>query len=235
MKEENGSRFFKIIQWLFCLGPETISIEDPAKRLMLSMNVTSKCRFNASMRLKQHSDISFFTTTCLSLGLILIPLLLNSDIKLYYNVQVLNMMQIFMAVAVLVYSIINSKAGYDVRAEKLNLCGDKIKELYREIDHNISNNIKVNYEECLDKYNEISRDSENHNRLDYLLTKLQMKRYYNITGAKLWSLFAVYRASQLISLSIPIAMMLFELMFISDMIGITRIMSPYFEKQNIQN
>ena len=63
----------------------------------------------------------------------MIPLLENADIQLAYPPRVLNMLQIFLAVAVLVYSTINATAKYETRSERLNECGDRIKELIREL------------------------------------------------------------------------------------------------------
>jgi hypothetical protein len=104
------------------------SINDPGEKLLNSMRTTARCRFHAAQRLKKQGDFSFFTTTILSLGLILIPLIQNAEIKLAYSDKVLNMMQIFLAVSILVYSTINSTARYDLRSQVLSECGDKLKE-----------------------------------------------------------------------------------------------------------
>lgn len=220
---ENVKKFFV---WLFCLQPESDTITDPFRRLLLSMNVTAKSRFNASMRLRSKSAISFYTTTTLSLGLILIPLLQNSDIQLAFHSKALNMMQIFLAVAILVYSIINSKAGYDVRSEKLNMCGDRIKEISRELDSKLAAGENPDYKEYLDKYDEVVRDSENHTRPDYLQTKLQLKRYYKITGLKLGAYWSLFRIMQLRDAGVAVILISIELIFVSEMLGFTRFVAP---------
>jgi hypothetical protein len=207
----------------FYFGPETKRITDPIDKLILSMDVTAKNRFNASMRLKRDSSIAFFTTTSLSLGLILIPLLLNSDIKLAFQPKTLNMLQIFMAVAVLVYSVINSKANYETRAEKLNMCGDKIKELSRDLAQKKSKGESIDFKEFVDKYNEITRDSENHIRLDYFQTKLQMERSYRITGIKRSIFWLWLRIRQGLSVMFPLTMLAGLIIFVTEMLGASRI------------
>ena len=64
----------KAFQWLFSIQLEEKEENDPAKKLLNSMRLTAKCRFNASVRLIRISKYSFLTTTILSLGLIFIPL-----------------------------------------------------------------------------------------------------------------------------------------------------------------
>lgn len=215
--------------WLLALSPETELIEEPENKLMLSMKVTAKSRFNASVRLRNIGKYTFFTTVMLSLGLILIPLLQNSDLSLHFSTNTLNMMQIFLAVSILVYSVINAKADYEVRAEKLNLCGDKIKELSRRLEKDIKNakGSSIEFDNYLNKYNEISQDSENHTREDYLRTKLQMRRYYNITGINRFYCKMLLLFSKIPNYTLPTGMIALEMIFISDMLGITHILTPY--------
>jgi hypothetical protein len=168
--------------WLFSRKPFQVAVDDPAKHLLFSMTVTSKCRYNASIRIKNVSQFSFFTTVILSLGLILIPLLQNADIELAYPPRVLNMLQIFLAVAVLVYSVVNSTAKYETRAERLNECGDKIKELIRELRVTIAGGAKVDLNAFNQRYTLISTDSENHVRVDYWLAVVRTPEYYNVSG-----------------------------------------------------
>lgn len=62
----------------------------------------------------------------------------NSGISLAFESNVLNMMSIFLAVSVLVYSVVIGTAKYEVRAEGLTQCGDKLKELNRELNRLIT-------------------------------------------------------------------------------------------------
>jgi hypothetical protein len=171
-------------KWLFSAHPMERSVNDPGEKLLNSMRTTARCRFHAAQRLKKKGDFSFFTTTILSLGLILIPLIQNAEIKLAYSDKVLNMMQIFLAVSILVYSTINSTARYDLRAQVLSECGDKLKELIRELRTELKqkNGTQLALEDYHKKYNYIVTDSENHERIDYDFCVLEMKDDYSITG-----------------------------------------------------
>lgn len=120
-----GGRFDRALSWLISSGVRERPVKDAAEKLQMSMRTTAKCRYNASIRLQHQAKYSFFTTTLLSLGLIFIPLMQNAGMPIAYRPNVLNMMSIFLAVAVLVYSVVIGTARYDVRATQLTECGDK--------------------------------------------------------------------------------------------------------------
>lgn len=207
----------------------------PAEKLLMSTRATAKSRYAASNRLKSQSHFSFFTTTVLSLGLIFIPLMQNSNIQLGFPNAVLNMMQIFLAVAVLVYSITISKAGYEVRAEKLNICGDKLKDLGRKLDDALKNSTgpAFDLEPFRQSYSDIVTDAENHSRTDYQNAMLDMPNDYNHSGMKKISLnlqiFVVENFNKLL----PIMLMLIELSFITEMLGVTSFYPPTLKSQSM--
>lgn len=224
------SRLLSFLKFIFGIVPETREISEPIKKLLYSINVTTKTRYNASVRLLRQSTISFLTSTILSLGLILIPLLQSSDIHIAYSLRTTNMIQVFLAVAVLVYTIVSSKANYNVRAEKLNICGDKLKELGRDLDEKIRNSMQIDYHVYHDKYNDITRDSENHIRNDYRYTRLQMHRHFNIVGMKRLSLYFIYLLTDYVWTNLlSFSLITLEVIFILDIIGITSILTQYFK------
>ena len=92
----------KFVIWLFARGIRERVVIDAAEKLQMSMRTTAKCRYNASGRLQHQGKFSFFTTTVLSLGLVFIPLMQNAGVPLAFQANVLNMMLIFLGVAVLV-------------------------------------------------------------------------------------------------------------------------------------
>ena len=94
----------KFLNWLLSSGKRERDVRDAADKLQLSMRTTAKCRYNASVRLHHQNKYSFFTTTVLSLGLVFIPLMQSADLRLAFKPNVLNVMQIFLGVAVMVYS-----------------------------------------------------------------------------------------------------------------------------------
>lgn len=220
-------RFF---QWVFSTQPEEKEEEDPAKKLLNSMRITAKCRFNASVRLIRISKYSFLTTTILSLGLIFIPLYQYSGLSIPYSTEVLSMLQIFLAVAVLVYSVVNATAKYDLRAQSLDDCGISIKELIRELRNVISDTKTsgktINLEEYHKRYHIISSKPENHTRVDHLFAVLDTPTDFDITGLKRILMYIKSYSMYLIPYVIPTSMMIFEVLFILDMLKVT----SYFEK-----
>ncbi len=216
--------------WLFSLDDRERKTRDSLEKLQVSMRVTAKCRYNAASRLQAQRVFAFFTSTFLSLGLIFIPLMKNSGITLAFEANVLNMMQIFLAVAILVYSVVIGAARYDVRAEKLTQCGDKLKilirsiERYRETNEEFSDGELESYQE---QYSDITNDCENHTRTDYWLATLEMDRDYFHTGFPRLKLYLISKTSQILSFIIPVIMLLVEITFITDMVGATNIFIPY--------
>ncbi|MBH3412701.1 SLATT domain-containing protein [Pseudomonas putida] len=204
--------------------------KDPTQKLLLNMRVTSNCRYRAAIRLGMKNDISFIATTVLSLGLILTPLLQNSGIPLKFTSLIANGMQLFFAVCVLVYSIVSSKAEYGVRSEKLSRCADTLKSLARDLEMEIKNktisdsSLKVYGE----KYSIIVSTSETHNDNDYLISRLHMSRDYEVKGLdrtyyKLKSTIILY--SMYVT---PISIIILELLFLTDFIGISKIYPDAF-------
>ena len=221
------------ISWLLSTGPVEKDFTDPAQKLLNSMRITSKCRFGASVRIKRQSLFSFITTTVLSLGLILIPLLQNSDINLAFAPKVLNMLQIFLAVAVLVYSVIIATARYETRSEALNECGVKIKDLIRnfrreESESKVSGTL-FDLAKYNQRYDDVSTDAENHTRVDFTLAALEMKSDYNYTGLIRFYMYAKAGLLYTIPYIGPILLLSIEVCFVTDIVGATHVFTPYFQ------
>ncbi len=221
----------KTWRWLFSLQERERPVKDAAEKLQMSMRVTAKCRYNAAVRLQRQGKFAFFTTTLLSLGLIFIPLMQNAGVPLAFKANVLNMMQIFLAVAVLVYSVVIGTARYEYRSETLTECGDKLKELIRSIDKDREIKKQFTADELTalqSRYSDIVTDTENHARSDYRLAMLEMDRDYFISGMPRLKEFFVAHIDRLMAYIIPVLMIAFEIVFITDMINVTNILAPYF-------
>ncbi|WP_118861636.1 SLATT domain-containing protein [Haemophilus haemolyticus] len=213
--------------WLSSRGEIDRPKKDAKEKFQMSIRVTAKCRFNAAERLKRQSKFAFFTTTILSLGLIFIPLMQNSGIQLAFPPNVLNMISTFLAVAVLVYSVVIGTARYEARADKLTQCGDNLKDLNRELD-NQSKSASVDIQELEKKYSHLISDTENHTKTDYLAATLEMRRDYAITGfPRLYKRLLII-VVELFSYIIPLSMLALEIVFILDMLGISHILAKYF-------
>lgn len=205
--------------------------KDPAEKLLLNMRVTSNCRYRAAIRLAMKNEISFVATTVLSLGLILIPLLQNSGMPLKFPASVANGMQLFFAVCVLVYSVSISKAGYGIRSERLNRCGDNLKSLARELEQKIKANSAEDVKSFSERYAIMVSSSENHDDNDYLISRLHMSRDYQIKGLKRIYLEAKSRAILFSMYVTPLSIMVLELIFLTDFIGVTEVYPESFKLQ----
>lgn len=226
---EMYKRFWR---WSLCLDERERAVKDAAEKLQMSMRTTAKCRYNAAVRLQHQSKYAFFTTTFLSLGLVFIPLIQNAGVSLAFKPNVLNMMQIFLGVAVLVYSVVIGTARYEIRSTQLTECGDKLKELIRELDKvreksadgKISTEILAEFQK---RYSDIVTDVENHNRNDYRFATLEMYRDYFITGIPRLKLYVEANLVRGLGFVLPSILIAIELIFISDMMGATSILTKY--------
>ncbi|ELA7195897.1 SLATT domain-containing protein [Vibrio parahaemolyticus] len=220
----------KFFSWLFALDLNERKDKNAVEKLKMSMRATAKCRYFAAARLQRQARFSFFTTTVLSLGLIFIPLMQSSGVKLAYDTNVLGMMQIFLAVSVLVYSVVIATARYDVRAEKLTECGDKLKELIRAIDREVDAQKSMPDAELRvyqDRYSDISTDTENHISSDYKFAMLEMTRDYKITGIKRFQVWLAALLQSSIPLTLPAILLVIEVAFITDMVGASEVFTTY--------
>jgi len=218
-----------IWNWTFSKH-ERKKFDSEVDKFLFNVRTTAHCRYNASVRLQKLGKFSFITLTVLSLGLVFIPLMQNANIKLALTDNVINMMQVFLAVAVLVYSIIISTSRYDLRAETLRECGDKLKELIRELSkekeytEKISKEILSNYQK---RYTDITTDTENHEVIDYTLASLDMNNDFFISGFPRFILHFKIQFNNFLSKIIPILLIIFEIIFITDIFGVTTIFTNY--------
>jgi hypothetical protein len=219
----------KVWGWLWSIGPTERITKDSADKLQMSMRVTAKCRYNAARRLHNQSQFSFLVVTLLSLGLIFIPLVLNAGAVLSLKPSILNMMQIFLAVSVLVYSVIVSTSRYEVRSTKLTDCGDRLKELIRGLGREreaAEGASKKTLEDFQRRYADVVTDSENHSRSDYYLATLEMENDYFISGfPRLW-LYLRSIPPRVAPYLLPTILIGCEIVFITDMLGMTAIIGP---------
>lgn len=229
----------KFIVWLLCLGERERPVKDAAEKLQMSMRTTAKCRYNASVRLQHQGKFAFFTTTTLSLGLVFIPLMQNAGVPLAFESNVLNMMQIFLGVSVLVYSVVIGTARYEIRSTQLTECGDKLKELIRELDkerelHVPASIPEVRLTEFQHRYSDIVTDVENHVRNDYRFAMLEMMRDYYIRGLPRLKLVLEAHTLRALSFVLPALLMLMEIVFITDMMGATSVLTDYLNGKAVR-
>lgn len=228
MMESPRTWYVATCVWLFSLERDRSLPTDEVEVLQRQCHITAKCRYNASIRLKRLGHGTFLTTVVLSLGLILIPMLQLAKLRMAYPDPVVNSLQIFLAVAVLVYSIISATASYGTRARVLNDCADRIKHLGAEL-RTARKSGNVDLTQFSEKYHSITRDSEMHSRADYALAKLQATDQFNITGLKrLWSRGAVVVAEAMPYLP-SIGLLAIEAVLVTDLLGLTSIWTPFMK------
>lgn len=215
----------------FRLYPKDVETSSKRERLIASMKTTAVNRFNASTRLSQQSKLTFWASTIFSLGLIFIPLMQLAGAKLSLSDSVLSAVQVFLAVAILVYSIIISTARFELRSEQLNDCGNNIKQLIRDLrvipECNSTEEAHL-LKEFQDRYATIVSNVENHKRSDYILTILRSPELFNLTpvGRALhWIKFTI---ASLPSYLVPFVIVLIEVFLILGMFGITNVSPPLF-------
>lgn len=225
--------FISTWKWFFSLYPRDNLLTLEEEKFLLSMKATCKTRYNASIRLKYLGKFTFLTTTLLSLGLIFIPLLQNSGVSLALSSGVINSMQLFLAVSVLVYSVIHGTSRHDLRSEQFNECGDKLKELIREFGREREQNGGKLKEDRLShfqqRYSDITTDVENHTRGDYRLVTLDMKKYYRISGVVRLIEWLKARGEQAVPYLFPLALLGAELLFITEIVGVTDVFTNAFK------
>ncbi len=219
------------LNWLFSDFPPAHSAGAAPERLLLTMQTTAAARYQSSVRLRYNNKTCFVTSTIFSLGLILISLLQLADVCLYFDDRVLTAMTVFLAVSVLIYSVAATMAHYEVRAEQLNECGDKIKHLIRELQREIQYSgasaiTKEKMQQIEEKYNLIVTDTEPHTRNDYRRTVLDFKKDYKITGLTRLKQSIIYYLFRSLDYIPHGAFLAIQFIFISDMFGSTDIFEP---------
>ncbi|MDB5979044.1 MAG: hypothetical protein JWQ69_59 [Pseudomonas sp.] len=195
----------------------------PARNLMTTMRIASRCKYQAAGRLKRLSMFSFYATTLLSLGLIAIPLIMDSHIPPQFPDSVLTMVQIFLAVAVLVFSAVIGTAHYEVRAYLLDKSAHQLKGWAREIETLGPNALGRDLKAYVALYFELTKDTENHSPADYRAAIFSMPDKFEFHGP----VKPFYWAGTLflfsLSYVVPVFFILCELFFITDMLDLTHI------------
>src|SRR5450830_589684 len=225
------NRFDKFVEWMFSKAPYELSEIDAADKFHKSMRTTAKCCYIASVRLQHQAKLSFFTAGFLTVGLVLIPLIQNSNFQIAFAPSVLHMMQIFLGIAVLIYLAIIAMSKYDLRAREFQACETKIRALIQAFNKERSLDFEVLTPERLDqlqaRYLAILAELDNHKPNDYRFATLEMFRDYYITGLPRLKLYASAHLSRAVVFIIPVALMLAEVIFITDMVGATQMMTPH--------
>ena len=202
MCAELYSKIEKFQAWL--LGNQRLLLPGRVCKFDYTVRITTKCRYNAAKRLKVQNALTQITTIVVSLILIFIPLLQLSKVKLYISEDLTTAIQCYFAVVMLVFTLLNSKDNKELRIEKLLNCGSQLRKMSRGLnisrksdDVDITAYITSLEERFSDdeinkyqnQYEEILQQSENHQDVDHLWAKMDM-REHQITG--LYFLYTIF-------------------------------------------
>lgn len=215
---------------MFNFSPKDVECSTDRAKLIASMKTTAVNRYNASTRLEWQSKITFTVSTLFSLGLIFIPLMQLAKVPLKLNGDVLGAIQIFLAVTILVYSIVIGTAKFELRSVQLNECGDRIKKLIRDL--RVAPNGTLDEEKALlkrfsDKYAAVITGVENHERTDYILTILRSSDLFVLTWPGRIFHFIIYCLLAPIPHLASIILILIKAFLITDMFGATNIFAKF--------
>jgi len=186
--------------------------EDSFNNLYKKMDATSKTRFNASRRLRLHSKFSTYTVVIISLGLILISLMQAYGLGNNIESSLVGFIQVFSAVAVLVYSLLIDKNDYSNLSEKMYSCASKLGELKQKVHPQLEKeHDQKEYDSFRDEYHGVLKLYETHAnndfRGDYFRAKLEMPENYEIKGIDWWVMKAqIYLLHVLDFISYPIVL-----------------------------
>ncbi len=167
---------------------------DPYDELHRRITKTSRIRFLAARRLGAHARFSQWTIALLSVVLIIIPLMQALGALTRFGPQLLNVIQVALAVLVLVFSLLIGMDNFAVRAERMHACGLDLADLGREIEFRKDSHTSTaaeDYHRDRERYYAILRAHENHANLDYYRTKLDEPLWYYPGKWKYrWGLFS---------------------------------------------
>lgn len=165
--------------------------EESFNNLYKKVDATSKTRFHAARRLRLHSKSSTYIVVLISLGLILISLMQAYSIGNNISSDLVGLIQVFSAVAVLVYSLLIDKHDYSNLSEKMYSCASQLGELKQKIHPHLEpTHDTEKYNKFRDDYHGILKLYETHSnndfRGDYTRAKLEMPENYTIKGGDWW-------------------------------------------------
>lgn len=174
--------------------------EKSFNNLYKKIDATSKTRFHASRRLRYHSKFSTYIIVIISLSLILLSLMQAYKLGNLIETPYVGLIQVFSAIAVLVYSLLIDKNDYSSASEKMYSCASLLGELKQKIHPHLDNDHDQDlYSDFRDEYYSILKVYETHSntdfRGDYIRSRLEMPENYNVSGVDWWiAKYEIYSA-----------------------------------------
>lgn len=147
--------------------------EQSFNELYRSVTVTTSVRYGSAARLSSHHRFSQWVITFVSVALIVIPLFQAMKVPLKQSPQLLDAVEVLLAVLVLVYSLLLGNENYLVRAEKMLTCGLDLGRLGRKIYPYLDQpHEQTLYKKLSEEYHDILEKYPNHDSIDYKLYRV---------------------------------------------------------------
>ena len=157
-----------------------MATDTPYKDLHDRIKKTTKNRFAAQRRLEHHNKAVLWTITLSSIFLLITPLAQGFEIELTQDKKTIDFVQILLTIVILAVSIILSMANFAVRGERIHNCGMELNSFGRMVYPKVNLEDKdEDYGTLNQEYDEILRRYENHTKVDFMRTKIEMSDYYN--------------------------------------------------------
>lgn len=199
-----------------------------AQRQLLAIRTSARSRTHAGLRLQRQGRAWLATLIALSLGLILIPLLQNAGVRLSLAPNVLNLLQIFLGVSVLVCVVLVASANHALRARVLLECGDRLRELGREFEKvcedvgpgAISSHI---LDEFRLRHADTLRNLESPSRNDQRLAVLDMPTEHRLGRGERTRLALRAQLTSVSGLALPLVIVALEAVFVAHALGMSQL------------
>lgn len=210
-----------------------------AQRQLLAIRTSARSRAHAGQRLQRQGRFWLATLVALALGLILIPLLQNAGVRLALAPNVLNLVQIFLGVSVLVCVVLVASANHALRARVLLECSDRLRELAREFEKvcedvgpgTISSHI---LDEFRLRHADTLRNLETPSRNDQRLALLDMPAEHRLGRSERLRLTGQARLTQLSGLAAPLLIVVVEAVFLGHALGVSPTLQDPLAAQTAQ-
>lgn len=205
------------------------------KRLRVRALVSSRCKYRAASRIVVLSKFSFYAAVLFSLGLIFIPLYEQTHPCGPFSIGMLNMVEIFLASAVLVFSSVTGVAQFELRSFLLNKCGRELKNVAVQVDNRIGvDETMQTYDRFLTEYTKIVEGAENHTEADYRMALLSMPDYYEISKSRRLIYWFVTIILLVIPYLVPLCFIGLEMLFIFDALHLTTVLEILHDAKNCE-
>lgn len=171
--------------------------------LLRRVDTTCKSRYYASTRLQWQHTLSQWTIAILSLALLIVPLLQLANVDLKFSATEINASQVLFAALVLVYALLIGTENFSRRAERFHRCGLELGRLSRQIQPYRDGEQKdpSAYDQLNQKYYDILEKYENHVRVDFLSTRLDLREHYYPKAFQYWTAYVMARVRYILVFS----------------------------------